>query len=414
MRNLVVCCDGTWQAARNRTNVWRLFELLDLPDEQKVYVEGVGTGGLLNRLEGALTAAGLERTLLQGYRFLVDRYQAGDRISLFGFSRGAYTARSLAGMIGRVGIVDRTGLDDGQRDAAVRRAYERYRALRAELRDQRSDGRRTGPEMVVAPGSDELPLVYHPDSPDIPVAFIGVWDTVGALGIPSYIGVPDLFGTRKRYEFLNVVLDPRIPHARHAVALDEMRGPFRPTLWKHEPGAAPTQDIEQVWFPGDHQDVGGGRTDTRLSDGTLQWMVVEASAAVGLPFRPEGVAALDPDPAPGAVHGMPQGGPVGAAFEVAFQPRPRAVPLVDPDRPLPEVAPPAHELQKRTQHLPPAQQYRPSRTLQPGEHGQTTVEASRGWNATDLWLEADVRYAFAAEGEWSTPFGHSGPAGIAR
>jgi uncharacterized protein (DUF2235 family) len=96
------------------------------------YVVGVGTGHLLDRLRGGLTGAGLSRALLRSYRFLVERYVPGDRISLFGFSRGAYTARSLAGMIGRIGIVDRTGLSRRELRAAVRQAYQRYTRLRAE------------------------------------------------------------------------------------------------------------------------------------------------------------------------------------------------------------------------------------------------------------------------------------------
>ena len=416
MRHLVVCCDGTWQSALDRTNVWRFYELLDLvADEEKKYVRGVGTGGgVLNRLKGGLTASGLDRTLIEGYRFLVDTYRPGDSVSLFGFSRGAYTARSLAGMIGRIGIVDRTGLHRSELDDAVRQAYQRYMALRTELKEEQGDGPGAGPELVVAvPPRSELPLAYHPASPDIPVAFIGVWDTVGALGIPSYIAVPDVFGSRKRYEFLNVVLDPRVPWARHAVALDEMRGPFRPTLWEEPPAASP-QDIEQVWFPGDHQDVGGGRPDTRLSDGTLQWMVTEAAATAGLPFRADGVAALDPTAAPDALHGMASSGALGSVLEAAFQPRPRATPRVDPDVPLPVVAPFAHELQKLTRHLPAAQRYRPSRTLEPGERVEVVVEATRSWNAAGLYVEAGGRYRFVADGQWSTPLGRSGPAGLRR
>ena len=411
MRNLVVCCDGTWQTTNNRSNVSRLFDLLDLPLDTKKYVKGVGTGDLVDRLRGGLAAAGLSDALLAGYRFLVDTYLPGDRISLFGFSRGAYTARSLAGMIGGVGLVDRTGLDEQGRDTAVQRAYERYQDLKAERKKQTGAG--TGPETLlttVTPATDALPLVYDPTSSDIPVVLIGVWDTVGALGIPSYIGIPDLGHSRERYEFLNVTLDRRIPHARHAVSLDEMRGAFRPTLWE-ESAADPTQDIKQVWFPGDHCDVGGGHADTRLSLGALAWMIDEAGAAVGLPFRTpdraETAAAV-----PEALHGM-SGGGWGAVVEAVFQPRPRATPLVDRDRPQPDrVAASAYELQKVTHDMSPARQYRRSRTLDPGEQATVVVEADEGWNATGLYLEPGT-YRFEADGQWRTPFGRSGPQGIA-
>ncbi len=134
MRDLVVCCDGTWQDTTARSNVSRLHDLLE-PPAVPHYVRGVGAGGnLVNKLRGGLTAAGLTEALLDGYRFLVDEYQPGDRISLFGFSRGASPARSLAGMIGRVGIVDRAGLDEQGVAARVRRAGARYEARRAQRR----------------------------------------------------------------------------------------------------------------------------------------------------------------------------------------------------------------------------------------------------------------------------------------
>src|SRR6195952_1310455 len=107
MGDLVVCCDGTWQTATARSNVIQLYERLDLPTDAKKYVAGVGTGGLIDHVRGGIAGWGLDVDLLKGYRFLVDTYHAHDRISVFGFSRGAYLARSLAGMIGTVGIVDR-------------------------------------------------------------------------------------------------------------------------------------------------------------------------------------------------------------------------------------------------------------------------------------------------------------------
>ena len=357
----------------------------------------------MNRLRGAVAGAGLTEAVIEGYRFLAAEYQPGDRISVFGFSRGAYTARSLAGMVGAVGIVDGAGLDDRDLDTAVQQAYQRYRAMRAE--------RRAGSGFLAVPAAPDpdVALAYDPRSPDIPVVLVGVWDTVGALGIPSYVGVPDVFGSRQRYQFLNVVLDPRIPHARHAVALDEMRGPFRPTLWE-EPPAGATQDIKQVWFPGDHCDVGGGHRDTRLSEGALAWMVDEAEAAVGLPFDPAARAAIAADPVNGTLHGMARG-LVGAAVEIAFQPRPRATPLVDDARPLPAlVAEAAYQRQKAWRDVP-DKQYRPSRTLAPGETADRAVDASKGWVATGLYLEAGA-YRFTAAGEWRTPFGRCGPRGL--
>jgi hypothetical protein len=363
MRDLVVCCDGTWQDATDRSNVIELYERLDLDSAQKKYVAGVGTGGLIDHVRGGIVGWGIDRDLLEGYRFLVEQYRADDRISLFGFSRGAYLARSLAGMIGRIGIVDRTALEGEALEAAVAAAYGRYKTHKAELKASRRTGRNAPPEPAA---DDVLPLAYDPRSPDIPVLFLGVWDTVGALGIPSHLGLPDLLGSRDRYEFLDVVLDPRIPYARHAVSLDEMRGPFRPTLWDQS-AAGVGQDIAQMWFPGDHCDVGGGHDDdSRLSDA-----------------------------------------------EAAMQPRPRATPPVDASRPLPHlVHASAYARQQATAAAPREEVYRPTRTLGVGETAEVVVEADQSWNATGLYLEPGT-YRFTATGRWGTPLGGGGPAGAA-
>ncbi|GAA4901946.1 putative alpha/beta hydrolase family protein DUF2235 [Actinomycetospora succinea] len=403
MPDLVVCCDGTWQDRADHTNVVGLFDRLDLPADRKTYVRGVGNGGVVDQVRGGLTGWGLDRDLRAGYRFLVETFRPGDRISVFGFSRGAYLARSLAGMVGAVGIVDRTDLGATALEAAVAAAHGRYETHKAEGRADRRAGRIRRGSAV----DDAVPLAYDPRSPDIPVVFVGVWDTVGALGIPRHLALPDPFGSRRRYEFLDVVLDPRIPHARHAVSLDEMRGPFRPTLWGD---AAEGQDVAQVWFPGDHRDVGGGHPDDRrLSDGPLGWMIEEARTAVGLRFTG---APFDPDPVNGTLHEMPDG-PLGALEEIAFQPRPRAAPPVEADRRLPAVDASAYTRQLAFADDPPDLRYRPTRRLAPGEDVPVRLAADRSWNATGLYLEPGT-YRFTADGRWGTPLGGGGPAGAAR
>jgi len=387
MPRLVVCCDGTWQDMIANSNVCRLSKAYvpSAGDQPAHYVPGVGTTGLgLAKLQAAVTAAGLDTSIVDGYGWLVDNFRPGDRISLFGFSRGAYAARSLAGMIGRVGLVDGRDLDAGERAAAVRRAYDRYRALREVPVD---DTWSTGLRFAYTAGAD-----------DIPIEFIGVWDTVGALGIPAYIGVPDFQHSRKRYEFLDVELNPRIPHARHAVALDEMRGPFRPTLWADP---APGQDVRQVWFPGDHCDVGGGHAEKQLSDTALEWMTREATAAVGLDFDLGRVDGYAPS-AEGRAHGLAEG-LKGAALEVGYQPRPRAVPPVDADHPDPAVSDAALERQRRTG-------YRTTVMPAVGDTATDTVYADRAWTDTGLYLDAG-EYKFEAIGRWSSARVPSDPDG---
>jgi Uncharacterized alpha/beta hydrolase domain (DUF2235) len=389
MHRLVVCCDGTWQDMIADSNVCRLTKAY-VPaagDQPAHYVRGVGTTGFaVAKLQAAVTAAGLDGSLLDGYGWLVEHFRPGDRIALFGFSRGAYAARSLAGMIGRVGLVDGSDLDADGRAAAVGRAYSRYRALRdLPVDDTWSAG---------------LRFAYTAGDDDIPIDFIGVWDTVGALGIPAYIGVPDFQHSRTRYEFLDVELNPRIPHARHAVALDEMRGPFRPTLWS-DPAAG--QDMRQVWFPGDHCDVGGGHAEKQLSDAALEWMTQEAAAAVGLTFDLAQVDDFDPSPE-GRAHGVADG-LKGAVLEIGYQPRPRAVPRVDDARPDSTVSDSARERQRRTG-------YRTTVTLAVGDTMTVTVEADRAWTDTGLYLEVG-EYKFSASGRWSSALNSSGPDGEA-
>jgi hypothetical protein len=390
MRHLIACCDGTWMTAAKQSNVNRLRAAVVTPEgrPEPFYVAGAGVSdNPLDALRGGLTGADLEQSIKAGYRWLAQEYRPGDHVALFGYSRGAYTARSVAGLISRVGLVAPSDdLDD-----AVDRAYEHFRALRS-----------APPGTTVPPIG--VPLVWGPDDPQNPVQFIGVWDTVGALGIPAYVGVPDLLGIRERYQFLDLRLDPRIPHGRHAVALDEMRGPFRPTLWQDY---GPHQVVKQVWFPGDHGDVGGGHDDEGhddkgLSDDALDWMMREATAAIGIEFDRSRIGGFAPNPT-APPHGAPTG-LAGAAYEIALQPRPRATPRVDHLHEEADVSASAYESQR-------VNGYRATRTLaEVGDTAEVVVRADRGWTATGLWLEPGT-YCFEADGEWRSAGDSCGPAG---
>lgn len=395
-RHLVVCCDGTWQTSMMDSNVARLHRALADVDgrgrhQLATYVRGVGTAGSLwHRLTGGLAGVGLSHTVLEAYRWLARHYRTGDRITLFGFSRGAYTARSLAGMIGSCGLLDAAGVPEDVLSDLVERVHRRYRERDRDPADERW---RAG-----------LRFGYDAREPGIPIHLIGVWDTVGALGIPDHLGLLTLLDLRERFEFHDVRLDPRIPHGRHAVALDEMRGPFRPTLWQDP---APDQDVRQLWFPGDHLDVGGGHLTHDLSDGALRWMIDEAAAVAGLAFDPATVDSFRPDPLgvlhPRATLLRPVVDPV---LEVALQPRPRAVPRVGPG------APDVHEsavARQRATDLPTGP-YRPTRTPAIGEPLAVEVPADEGWFPTGLFLEPG-EYEFAAAGSWRSLAQTAGPQG---
>lgn len=219
------------------------------------------------------------------------------------------------------------------------------------------------------------------------------------------------FDAPRRYQFHDVRLNPHIKHARHAIALDEFRDPFAPTLWAEpEPGpngvAGP--DVKQVWFPGNHSDVGGGHQQKGLSDGALKWMIDEASAAVGLvvdtsvdEIRPDPLDDLHED-----THST--NGPLAPVAEAVLQPRPRAVPLVDSRARTSAVHTSAYDRQNSPRLPVP---YRPTRRLAPGETATVAVAARERWNATGLYLEADAEYHFAAEGQWQSAWSKADPVG---
>jgi uncharacterized protein (DUF2235 family) len=272
MSSIVICCDGTWNSADQEkkkvvvkgqeveelcvTNVLKIACRLckkkkDGALQIVYYDQGVGTGNLVDRIGGGAFGDGMTANINDTYRFLVANYEPGDSIYLFGFSRGAYTARSIAGMIRRCGIL--------RRDAV--RQYPEARALYA-----------SG-----TPATDPIAIKFREANAietETPIQCVGVWDTVGALGVP--LGVFEGLN-EKKYEFLDTSLSPVVKFAFHALAVDEHRKPFLPTLWATEPAAG--QTLQQVWFAGAHSDVGGGYPQQGLSDLALDWMMDSAKSA---------------------------------------------------------------------------------------------------------------------------------------
>ncbi len=256
MKRIVICSDGTWQTP-NQDNITHVLEMAravlpTAPDgtAQVVFYDwGVGTESWINRLVGGVSGKGIDKNIRDCYRFLAHNYEDGDEIYLFGFSRGAYTVRSLAGLIRNCGIL--TKAEAGR----LPEAYAMYR---------RHDA---------GPNSEVAKTFRSRNSREAMVRFIGVWDTVGALGIPLR-GLSKL--TAHRYEFHDVELSRYVQHASHALAIDERRGPFRPSLWQAKPKEG--QIVEQVWFAGVHSDVGGS-LDPALGMPSFDWMKERASSA---------------------------------------------------------------------------------------------------------------------------------------
>ncbi|WP_447893862.1 DUF2235 domain-containing protein [Vreelandella sp. GE22] len=269
MANLVICADGTWNHPEedleedHPTNVLKLARAISpFSGEARQHVSyGWGVGSHDNRLTGALTGAGIEKNIIDGYRYIVQNYAPGDDIYLFGFSRGAYNVRALSGLINNCGILKRSEAD------RITQAWEMYR----------DDADENWPGGEAAKAFREA--YCHPSRR---VHFIGVWDTVGALGIPlSLLG--GLFN--HDHEFYDTKMGSNIATARHALAVDEKREDFEPTLWEAREGI----DLKQVWFAGVHSDVGGGKAPDdngrQASDTPLKWMANEARAA-GLAIEP--------------------------------------------------------------------------------------------------------------------------------
>ena len=282
MKRLILCCDGTWNKADQEdngtpcpTNVVKISYQIakrdgDIP-QIIYYDQGVGSGNALDRLSGGAFGQGLEDNIHDAYRFLIANYEYGDELYLFGFSRGAFTARSIAGMIRKCGVLRREFVKH-YRDAIALYRSEHHPADPAAMKFRQG--------YSVCRGGD------------IKIRFIGAWDTVGALGIPLR-GLRWL--TSDLYEFHDTELSGAVEYAYHALAIDERRAPFEPTLWMYKP--KPWQTIEQKWFCGVHSDVGGGYPEHGLSDITLEWMIGRAQGA-GLKFDSAAMLAhaLKPDP----------------------------------------------------------------------------------------------------------------------
>ncbi len=268
-RNIVLCFDGTNnEYAATNTNVVKIYSMLDrsTPDQLAYYQPGIGTmppPGLFGRLKRwIITKVDLAVALLlhdhveSGYRFLMRYYQAGDRIYIFGFSRGAYTARVLAGMLHKVGL-----LSSGNEEL-IPFAWGMYKKK-----------------------VDDLTYLGFRDtfSREVGIYFLGLWDTVSSVGWATH---PDSF----QYTRSN----PSVSIVRHAVALDERRRQFVQNLWTDKP--SPGQNVRQVWFVGVHSDVGGGyiEPEAGLSKIALRWMVAEVENT-GLRLDPTRKIAMMPE-----------------------------------------------------------------------------------------------------------------------
>lgn len=406
-KQIVVCMDGTWNDPTERTNVYKIFQMLP-GNETRVerndtirthlrkqgqdsigfYLEGVGAKGRRQGPLGGGFGIGTHSRIIDAYLLVSGAYNPGDKIWIFGFSRGAWSARSLAAFISGMGLVEKSTIPN----AAAKDAEYAWTQLKL------------GKGLT----GDE----YWKGKDIQPIKLVGVWDTVGALGIPFFNGVK-VFDKLESllFDFADLNLSPRVEHGRQALAIDESRVDFTPTHWN------PRSGIVEVWFPGVHGDVGGGYTSTGLSDGGLRWMVDEVNALdaglalstheLGSMFRPNPLEDRHDE-----------------AQEVVWKLRPRKPREISGNALLSSSV--FERLQGRQdyrplalQHisncqsyfkniqLPVAEKIQPSHEslpvirLERGEECECQVFALKWWNATGVRVKKGEAYRVIADGVWT-------------
>lgn len=279
-KRIVILADGTWNepdfevlgsGRAMPTNIVKVARAIppraaDGTHQVVVYVYGVGTSGMLDAFTGGAFGDGVEQNVRRLYRFLVYNYESGDEIYLFGFSRGAFTVRTLAGFINYVGLLQK---DDDVFSAQLYALYETATP-------------KNSPEW------EKVTRIFASRRAAPPIRFIGVWDTVGALGAPGFLGQ---VLNRGKYLYHDVGLNASIENAFHALAIDEHRKSFTPTLWEKPPGW--NGRLEQVWFAGAHSNVGGSYSPDGLANESLHWMV-EKAEELGLEFDNRALAHYRP------------------------------------------------------------------------------------------------------------------------
>ena len=397
MKRLIVCMDGTWNKKNQRengiptpTNVAKIYNILkpiskDGIKQRKYYHSGAGTeNSIVEKIAGGAVGADIDRHIRNAYRWLSAHYQEGDEIYLFGFSRGAYSARSLAGMIYKCGLLKQKSNSPKDKDQLwidVKRVYNE--CYRKQKKLKFSD------------------LLYHKESiihtPNgtieaIPIKFIGVWDSVGALGVPDRMAMANLLDKPSNYSFHDMSLHPNIITARHALALDEMRSSFSPVLWKYTENKEllKDRDIQEIWFAGVHADIGGGYAQSGLSDIALEWMIKEAQKC-GLEIQQERISHIHPDPA-GVLHDS-----IDGLFKLMTS-TPRNIPAVTEDNK--EIHPSVIARQKN----PPLYEDNYKETIILKKKNETSLPryifAYNPWNYTGVYLQEGVEYLFEASGKW--------------
>jgi uncharacterized protein (DUF2235 family) len=320
MKRIAVLIDGTWnkEGSGADTNVAKLDSARKIQAFIKAtaadgtlqhvhYHDGLGTeGDLIQKLLGGFIGLGLKKIIQDVYEFIVADYAAGDELYIVGFSRGAYAARALAGLIGASGIQRKL-------DANVFEvAWQHYRvapAVRKQPQTAGSSDRKTLADYNMLATKQS----FHDTRT---ITCVGVWDTVGSYGIPAGIGLAALarYFTLAMLGFHDTSFGDHVKVGLHAIAVDEHRRPFVPTFWTILKGEEPKGHVEQTWFAGAHSNVGGGYSDSGLSDEALIWMIARVQALTGLEFDVQAVKSNTKPNIGGVVVDSAQGWPIDHMF----------------------------------------------------------------------------------------------------
>lgn len=283
-KKIILLMDGTWDDPESDSNITKLAKLIQPSETQLIkYVKGIGThsdtsfwGKLVNAIEGG-TGASISEKIIDGYRYICQNYQTGDQLFLFGFSRGAFEARSLAGLISYCGLVDTASIDNEEFQKLTAQAFRYYQI------QQNNHYAQECAQFIAK-------RCIHP----VPIEFVAVFDTVGALGIPieqdkslmeKFLHQFD----HQLLQFFDCKISDNVHYAYQALAIDEHRYAFLPTLWANCPQ---NTIMEQVWFVGCHCNIGGGYPGNHLSDEALSWIYNRAKSA-GLEFGHSYHAAIN-------------------------------------------------------------------------------------------------------------------------
>ncbi|KAG9095087.1 hypothetical protein FS749_011123 [Ceratobasidium sp. UAMH 11750] len=292
-KRIIVCCDGTWQdGIINRqtwmySNVLKLARCLNHDDERYdppipqivFYQAGIGSEqNIYSRYVDGTTGSSLAEKVQEAYAFIAHNYAPGDEVFLFGFSRGAYTARMVAGFIGYIGILDRTAMDSF---ADIFIAMQKKNKAKNEAESKRCDDTLAQFKDICDDGRRRADFNHD----KFTIKCIGVWDTVGSMGLPTVI-TQNSAKMHQLFDFPDNVLGPHIERAMHAMSLNEDREDFQVTkFYQTKAGKERGQQLRQVWFAGQHTDVGGGWHDHDLSDIALMWMLANVEDILSIDFK---------------------------------------------------------------------------------------------------------------------------------